>query len=113
MRLVPTSQPASWIIVRISNLRSADCPLSAVVQIQQGEHSRQEIKSHAPEALIFSDGNVHHMIGNCDVLVTQSSSVVVVGLALGEEVYSDYDINLLCKLASIQNEDTQLVTIVL
>lgn len=53
------------------------------------------------------------MIGNCDVQVTQSSSVVVVGLALGEEVYSDYNINLLCKLAPIQNEDTQLGTIVL
>jgi len=51
------------------------------------------------------------MIGNCDVQVTQSSSVVVVGLALGEEVYSDYDINLLCKLAPIQNEDTSELNI--
>ena len=51
------------------------------------------------------------MIGNCDALVTQSSSVVVVGLVLGEKVYSDYDINLLCKLAPIQNEGTSALNI--
>lgn len=43
--------------------------------------------------------------------MTQSSSVVFVGLALGKEVYSDYDVNLLRKLTPIQNEGTSALRI--
>ena len=63
----------------------------------------REIKSLDPDALIFTEGNVNHMIANCSVLVTQYSSVVYVGLALGKEVHSYFDINVLRRMLPIQN----------
>ncbi|MCB9207618.1 MAG: UDP-N-acetylglucosamine 2-epimerase [Ignavibacteriales bacterium] len=65
-----------------------------------------EIKKYAPNALVFSDGNVNHMIANCDVLVTQYSTVVYIGIALGKEVYSYFDVNQLKELTPIQNNGT-------
>ncbi len=48
----------------------------------------KEIETFAPGALIFSDGPTEEMIANCSVLITQYSTVVYIGLALGKEVYS-------------------------
>jgi len=55
-------------------------------------------------ALIFTDGDINHMIANCDELVTQYSSVVYIGLALNKKVHSYFDIENLRKLMPIQNE---------
>ncbi len=63
----------------------------------------EEIKTYAPEALIFTKGKVEEMIANCDLLITKYSSVVYVGLALGKEVYSDFDIDELKQLTPVQN----------
>lgn len=65
--------------------------------------ARKEIRQIAPNALVFSTGNVNHMIANCQVLVTQTSTVTFVGLAMGKEVYSYLDIQALRKLLPIQN----------
>jgi hypothetical protein len=65
--------------------------------------ARREIRRHAPGALIYFDGNTNHMIANCEVLITQFSSVVFVGLALGKKVYSYLDLDTLKKLLPIQN----------
>lgn len=70
------------------------------------ERATREILKLAPRALIFSKGNTNHMIANCDVLVTQYSSVVYIGLALGKEVHSYFDIILLKRLMPIQNGGT-------
>jgi hypothetical protein len=43
------------------------------------------------------------MIANCDVLITKYSSVVYVGLALGKEVHSYFNLDELKKLLPIQN----------
>ena len=43
------------------------------------------------------------MIANCDVLVSQLSSVVFTGLALGKEVHADGDLEALRRLLPIQN----------
>jgi hypothetical protein len=43
------------------------------------------------------------MIANCDVLITRFSSVVYIGLALGKQVYSDFDVGELKKLLPVQN----------
>jgi hypothetical protein len=43
------------------------------------------------------------MIANCDVLITRFSSTAYVGLALGKEVYSDFDVDELKTLTPIQN----------
>ena len=63
----------------------------------------KEIKSLIPDAIVFTKGNTNEMIANCDVLITKYSSVVYVGLALGKEVHSYFDIKLLKKLLPIQN----------
>ncbi len=70
------------------------------------KRATQEILSLAPEALIFPDGNTNHMIANCDVLITQYSSVVYIGLALGKEVHSYFDLKMLKRLLPIQNGGT-------
>jgi hypothetical protein len=43
------------------------------------------------------------MIANCDALVTQYSSTVFVGLALGKECHSSWDLAELRRLMPIQN----------
>lgn len=63
----------------------------------------REILKLVPEALVFTSGNTNHMIANCSVLVTQYSSVVYIGLALGKEVYSYFDLDMLRKLTPLQN----------
>ena len=42
------------------------------------------------------------MVANCDVLVTRYSSTAFVGLALGKEVHSDFDVETLRSLTPIQ-----------
>lgn len=66
----------------------------------------REIRELAPDALIYEDGNTNHMIANCDVLITQYSSVVYIGLALGKEVHSYFDVEELRRLMPIQNGGT-------
>jgi uncharacterized membrane protein YbhN (UPF0104 family) len=62
-----------------------------------------EIKRWAPEALVYSHGSAEEMIANCDVLITQYSSTVFVGLALGKEVHSYFDVPELRRLMPVQN----------
>ncbi len=62
-----------------------------------------EIRKYAPDALIFHEGDINPMIANCDVLITQYSSVSYVGLALGKEVHSYFDTDELKRLLPIQN----------
>jgi hypothetical protein len=65
--------------------------------------ARQEIHELAPKALIFDSGSAEEMIANCDVLVTQYSSTVFVGLALGKECHSYFDLDELRRLTPVQN----------
>lgn len=73
--------------------------------------AEREIKSILPEAIIFHEGNTNHMIANCSVLITQVSSVVFTGLALGKRVISNYDLESLHKLTPIQNGGTSAARI--
>ena len=63
-----------------------------------------EIKENAPGALIYTEGNTEHMIANCSELITQYSTVVYIGIALGKKVHSYFDVELLKRLAPVQNE---------
>lgn len=63
----------------------------------------REIKEHAPNALIYTEGNTEHMIANCEELITQYSTVVYIGIALGKKVHSYFDVEQLKRLAPIQN----------
>lgn len=67
------------------------------------KRATREIETLAPHALVFADGNTNHMIANCDVLITQYSSVVYIGLALDKEVHSYFDVEMLERLTPIQN----------
>ena len=48
------------------------------------------------------------MIANCDVLITGFSSTAFVGVALGKETYSDFDIDELRRLMPLQNDSAAL-----
>lgn len=68
------------------------------------ERAEAEIRKHAPAGtLIFSCGNTNHMIANCAELITQYSTVVYTGIALGKKVHSYFDIEELKRLAPVQN----------
>jgi|HubBroStandDraft_3_1064219.scaffolds.fasta_scaffold78931_2 hypothetical protein len=67
------------------------------------QRARREIASWAPGALVYGDGSAEEMIANCDVLITQYSSTVFVGLALGKEVHSYFDLAELHRLMPLQN----------
>jgi hypothetical protein len=63
-----------------------------------------EIRKHAPAGtLIFQSGNTSHMIANCSELITQYSTVVYTGMALGKKVRSYFDLEELKRLAPVQN----------
>lgn len=67
------------------------------------ERATQEIERWAPGALVYPIGNANHMVANCDILVTAFSTLVYVGIALGKEVHSNFDLDQLHRLAPIQN----------
>jgi hypothetical protein len=67
------------------------------------ERATREIRAVAPGALVFARGSAEEMIANCDVLVTQYSSTVFVGLALGKECHSYWDLDHLRRLLPVQN----------
>jgi hypothetical protein len=69
------------------------------------ERSTAEIREHAPAStLVFAEGKTEHMIANCEELITQYSTVVYIGIALGKKVHSYFDVEKLKRLAPVQNE---------
>jgi hypothetical protein len=63
----------------------------------------REIRCLFPAEEIIATGDINSMIANCEVLITQTSSVVFFGLILGKEVHSYFDPKELEKLLPIQN----------
>lgn len=71
---------------------------------EQISRAVREIKSVCPDdTLIYSDGVTNEMIANCSELITQYSTVVYAGIALGKPVHSYFDIEELKSLLPIQN----------
>jgi hypothetical protein len=70
------------------------------------ERATAEINSGAPGALVFAEGNTGHMIANCEELITQYSTVVYMGIALGKKVHSYFDVAALERLTPVQNGGT-------
>jgi len=62
----------------------------------------REIKRWAPQAAVYATGSAEEMIANCAVLITRFSSTTYVGLALGKEVHTDFDIEDLRQKMPIQ-----------
>jgi hypothetical protein len=85
-----------------------------VVKLHPNENparSIPEVHAALPGAHVFHDGNAHHMVANCDVLITQWSTLVFEGLALGKECHSSFDMNELRALVPIQNGGTSAANI--
>ncbi len=72
--------------------------------LENSQRAIQEIYALAPNALVFAHGNVNQMIANASTVITQQSSCTFVALALGKEVHSNLDIDVLQKLMPIQND---------
>jgi hypothetical protein len=70
---------------------------------ENAERARREIAALAPGALVYASGCAEEMIANCDVLITQYSSTVFVGVALGKEVHSYNDLAEVRRLLPAQN----------
>jgi hypothetical protein len=68
------------------------------------DRAKAEISKYAPAGtLIYHNGNTNHMIANCSELITQYSTVVYTGIALGKKVHSYFNLEELKRLAPIQN----------
>ncbi len=63
----------------------------------------REIQRYASDALVFTSGSAEEMIANCEVLITRFSTTIYVGLALGKEVYSDFNLAELQQMVPLQN----------
>ncbi|MFI5180660.1 MAG: hypothetical protein ACHQPI_04655 [Thermoanaerobaculia bacterium] len=70
------------------------------------ERASAEIRREAPRALVFTEANTNDLVANCCALITQYSSVIYVGLALGKECHSYFDLEELRRLVPIQNGGT-------
>jgi hypothetical protein len=70
---------------------------------EKKERAVAEIRRWAPSALIYTEGNTAEMVANCDELITQYSTVVYIGIALGKKVHSFFDVEKLKRLAPVQN----------
>lgn len=71
------------------------------------DRAEVEIREYAPaNTLIYQQGNTNEMIANCAELITQYSTVVYVGIALGKPVSSYFDVDELRRLTPVQNGGT-------
>jgi len=67
------------------------------------ERATREILAIAPDALVFADGNAEEMVANCEVLITEHSSLTFCGLALGKEVHTNLPLEQVEALLPVQN----------
>jgi hypothetical protein len=66
------------------------------------ERSRAEIARWAPQARVFTTGSAEEMVANASVLICQYSTLAFVGLALGKQVHSYFDLAELRRLLPLQ-----------
>jgi hypothetical protein len=78
---------------------------------EEKERAIAEIREWAPSAMIYTEGKTEQMIANCEELITQYSTVVYTGIALGKKVHSFFDVERLKRLAPIQNGGVSAVVI--
>jgi hypothetical protein len=75
---------------------------------ENAERATREILRHTPGAMVFTTGSAEEMIANCDVLITRFSSTAFVGIALGKETHSDFDMDELRQMMPVQNGSAAL-----
>ncbi|MCA9555287.1 MAG: hypothetical protein KC933_34965 [Myxococcales bacterium] len=62
-----------------------------------------EIHALMPEAKVFTSGSAEEMVANCDVLITEWSSLTFAGAALGKEVHSHHPMEEIQRLLPLQH----------
>jgi hypothetical protein len=71
---------------------------------EKKDRAIREIKENCPEdTLIYTEGPTNDMIANCEELITQYSTVVYSGIALGKKVHSFFDLADLLEKMPVQN----------
>jgi hypothetical protein len=70
---------------------------------EREERARREIAAVAPGAPVFASGSAEEMVANCEALVCEYSTLAYVGLALGKEVHSWFDLDFLRRLLPVQH----------
>jgi hypothetical protein len=70
---------------------------------EQVERATREIREVAPGALVLTEGSAEEMVANCDVLITEWSSLTFCGVALGKEVHSLHPLGEVKDLLPLQN----------
>jgi len=70
---------------------------------EDAKRAEREIRPAFPEAEIIQKGDIGPMIANCRILVSEYSSVILLGLAMGKEIRCDCDLDEIRKLLPIQN----------
>jgi hypothetical protein len=70
---------------------------------EQVDRASREIRRVAPDALIFAQGCAEEMVANCDVLITEWSSLTFCGVALGKEVHSLHSLEEVRQLLPVQH----------
>jgi hypothetical protein len=66
------------------------------------QRSTREIVRWAPQAQVFTGGSAEEMVANSRVLICQYSTLAFVGMALGKEVHSYFDLEELGRLLPLQ-----------
>ncbi len=71
--------------------------------LENAPRAIREVNELAHDAMIFTHGNVSHMIANAGVVITQQSTATFVAVGLGKEVHTNLDLAELKDLLPIQN----------
>jgi hypothetical protein len=98
---IPTDRTA--FIMKVQRVAAGRKIIFKLHPNEDFKRARTEIYRIIPEAIIYTTGNVHEMIANCDEMVTEFSSVVYTGLALGKKIKADFNLESLQELVPIQN----------
>jgi hypothetical protein len=69
---------------------------------EERQRAIAEIRRWAPGAEVYTQGSAEQMVANCAVLICQYSTLAFVGLALGKDVHSYFDVEELRRLLPIQ-----------
>ncbi len=70
---------------------------------EKAKRVKNEIRKIAPQALIFTEGNVNHMMANASAVITQQSTCTYVAMGLGKEIHTNLNMEELKRLMPIQN----------
>ena len=91
----------------LEEVKRIACDREVIFKLHPNENHKRamkEIRKIFPSSKICIAGNINEMIANCEVLITQYTSAVFIGLALGKKVHSYFDVNELRQLLPVQNK---------